>query len=164
MNAGAAVDTRKVRGRRSLSLGSLDALLAEAERLASGPVRTLGNWSLGQVLDHLAAWMEFSIDGVPVRLPRLIRLVARPLRSWIVRRRMPAGFRWLEETAKRVLPQRPIDTAEGLEHLRRAISRLRTEAQRAPSPLLGRLTAEEWERFHLWHAAHHLSFIVPKTG
>jgi hypothetical protein len=161
MDAAATVDTRSVKGRRKLAFRSLEDVLAEAERLARDPARTLGNWSIGQILDHLAAWMEFSIDGVPARVPWLVRLFARPFRSWVLRRPMPAGFRWPEETAKRVCPQRPVSVEEGLEHLRRAVGRLRAESRRAPSPLLGKLTPDQWEQLHLRHAEHHLSFVVP---
>ena len=40
--------------RRELSFASLNDVVAEAERLASGEVRTTGNHSFGQILEHLA--------------------------------------------------------------------------------------------------------------
>lgn len=62
-----AVDTKKVIGRRSLHFASLDEILAEAERLAAGRHRQLGNWTLGQILMHLARAGEAYIDGTPDR-------------------------------------------------------------------------------------------------
>ena len=58
-----AVKTSKVSGRRRLHFGSLDEVLAEAERLAAGPYRKLGNWRLGEILMHLALAGNKSIDG-----------------------------------------------------------------------------------------------------
>lgn len=42
-----AINTARVTGRRQLRFESLDAVLADAEYLASVPTRQLGNWSLG---------------------------------------------------------------------------------------------------------------------
>ncbi len=46
-------------------------------------------------------------------------------------------------------------------NLRQAIHRLQTEEKRAPNPVLGKLTREEWDRLHCRHAELHLSFLVP---
>ncbi len=43
------VKTTKVAGRRELNFTSLDEVLADADRLSSGRVKVLGNWSPGQV-------------------------------------------------------------------------------------------------------------------
>lgn len=155
------LNTGSIRSRRHLSLQSLEDLLREAEGLAQAEVHTLGNWSLGQILDHLATWAEFSIDGVPARVPLPLRVIARPFRGWIIRRPMRPGFRWSADADRRLVPKGPVGTAEGMEHLRRAVGRLRTEPHRAPSPLLGQLSAAQWEQLHLRHAEHHLSFVVP---
>jgi hypothetical protein len=161
MTMGHIADTTSVQGCRILTFASLEDLLDEAEWLATSQIRTLGRWSLGQILDHLATWMEFSIDGVPVRMPLALRLIVRPLRRWIIYRPMRPGFRWPQNADPRLVPQKPVSTHDGLEHLRHAIGRLRTEGHRASSPLLGRLSANEWEQLHLRHAEHHLSFVVP---
>ncbi|WP_164102408.1 DUF1569 domain-containing protein [Candidatus Laterigemmans baculatus] len=149
------------RGRRQLAFQSLEDILGEGERLSQSRVQTVGNWSLGQILDHLATWMEFSIDGVPARIAWPLRVVLRPFRKQILRRPVPAGFRWPADADPRLVPQGPVSDSEGLEHLRRAIARLRAEPTRAPSPLLGKLTPEEWEQLHLRHAEHHLSYVLP---
>src|SRR5438874_10377963 len=43
------VDTTKVAGRRQLHFVSIDDISADVEKLAAGEVRTLGNWSGGQI-------------------------------------------------------------------------------------------------------------------
>ena len=58
------VDTGKVPGRRPLRFESIDQVLAEVDRLVeaerAGQLKRLGNWTLGQVLGHLAVWAEYS--------------------------------------------------------------------------------------------------------
>lgn len=48
------LDTKKVTGRRLVRIESFDELLADAERHAAVPTRTLSNWSVGQIYKHLA--------------------------------------------------------------------------------------------------------------
>ena len=60
----AAIETAKVKERRQLRFDSLDDIAAEVERLAAcRSIRAVGNWSSGQVLQHLALTMNNSIDG-----------------------------------------------------------------------------------------------------
>lgn len=155
------VDTAKVPGRRTLRFATLEEMLADAEALAAGPVRTLGNWSFGQILDHLSVWLEFTLDGFPVTIPWYIRWAIYPFRGTMIRSAMRPGFKWGERDAKLVTPQRDVPTEEGLARLRKVVGRWRAEPQRHPSPLLGRLTPEQWEQFQLRHAEHHLSYAVP---
>jgi hypothetical protein len=51
-----AVETKKVTGRRDISYSSYDELLADAQSVAaSDNVKMVGNWSLAQIFQHLAA-------------------------------------------------------------------------------------------------------------
>ncbi len=47
-------------------------------------------------------------------------------------------------------------------NLKTAIQPLHLEPQRMPSPFLGKLTKDEWDRLHMRHAELHLSFFVPE--
>lgn len=57
------VKTSKVIGRRYLRYESLDAFLTDAEYIAGVETKQLGNWTLGQILMHLATVYEKSIDS-----------------------------------------------------------------------------------------------------
>ncbi|MFN5799080.1 MAG: DUF1569 domain-containing protein, partial [Planctomyces sp.] len=71
------VNPRHVQGRRELTFHSLQQVLDDVEQLAASPAtRTLGNWSLAQLLNHLALTMNGSIDGFSVQAPWFIRLLA----------------------------------------------------------------------------------------
>ena len=67
------VDTAKVEGRRKVNYVSLQELLTDAERLSSGPVKALGNWSPGQIYRHLAISFNGSIDGFTMNFPWYLR-------------------------------------------------------------------------------------------
>lgn len=156
------VNTKQVTGRRALHFTALDEIVADAEVLAQHGYRQLGNWSLGQICDHLAKLMHLSIEGTSFRLPWWQRLPARLARPWMLRRGFPAGVP-LEREAAALLPGQDISDADGVEALHRAVNRLRVEPTRQPSPVLGAMSAAQWEQFHCRHAEHHLSFLIPAS-
>jgi hypothetical protein len=156
----AKVDTAKVAGRRKLDYASFEELLADADRLGSGPVQALGNWSAGQVFRHLAIVYRGSIDGLSMPVPWYLRMMARLLKKKLLNGPMPAGFR-PPSAAEKMLAPGPASTEEGLAELHTAVARLESEPQRAPHPVFGELTREEWDKLHLKHASLHMSFLVP---
>jgi hypothetical protein len=157
-----AIDTGKVAGRRQLHFNSLDDILADVERLAnSREIRTLGNMSSGQILEHLATTMNKSIDGYQFGLPTPVRVVFRLfMKNKFLTKPMPAGFKLPVKAQAELVPGSTSQEA-GLQDIRRAIKRLQTEPNRAPSPVLGPLTRDEWNQIHCRHSELHLSFLVP---
>ena len=86
-----AVQTAKVEGRRKVAYKSFDELLADADRLSSGPVKTLGNWSPGQIFRHLAIAYNGSIDGFNAGFPWFMRFVAGLVQEQADQRRDAPG-------------------------------------------------------------------------
>src|SRR3954453_18665139 len=90
---------RKSGQRRQLRFETLDAAVAEAERLAAvereGRLGRAGNWTLGQTLGHLATWAAFALDGYPpeVHPPLPVRLIARMMRNRIINKGMISGMK-----------------------------------------------------------------------
>ena len=159
------IDTAKVTGRRTLRFNSLDDILAEAERLAAAPrVRAMGNWTLPQAIGHLARSLDISIDGAKFRVVWYIRLIGPLLKKRILTKPMPAGFRLKGEAAATLLPESAASLTEALAHLKRATVRIKQEPHRAPHAFFGKLSREEWDRFHARHAEMHLSFFVPEDA
>ncbi len=155
------VNTAKVEGRRKLDFASLEEVLADADRLGSGPVKVLGNWSAGQIFRHLALTCNGSIDGIPMTLPWYFRLMARIFKKKLLAGPMPAGFSLPSKGAEALAP--PLtSTEEGLADLHAAVARLQQEPHRARHPAFGELSREEWDKIHLHHASLHMSFLVPE--
>jgi hypothetical protein len=150
--------------RRVLRFGSYDELLAEVDRLSSGPYRRAGAWSLTQNCEHLRIFMDCSMRGFgEARAPRLLRLIGPlALRVTLVRKKIPAGVR-------APAPFQPaaasVDDPARIDAFRQTVRALEGfSGAFHPSPLFGRLTAEQWHRLHRIHAAHHLGFLVPVGG
>ena len=154
------IDTSKVRGRRALRFETLDDIVADVDRLAAAPqVRALGNWSSGQVFQHLANAMNNSIDGKVPKLPAAVRFLFRLfMKGRFLTKPMSPGFR-LPKSAAMLLPA-PTGFAEGLRNARAALVRLQTESGRADHPAIGPLTRSEWDQLHCRHAELHLSFLI----
>ena len=153
------VDTKKVVGRRTLNFQSFDDVLADAEQLASGEYRTVGNWSFGKILDHLAKSIHMMIDGADFRAPLPVRWFVRLMKNKMLTKPLPSGFK-IPSKAGQVMPD-DISTDEALQAFREAIQRAKSESTRAFHPFLGTLTQDEWDRFQLRHCEMHLSFVVP---
>ena len=119
------VDSKKA-VRRAVAYGDYKALLAEAERALRSGATTTGNWSLGQIYEHLARGMDGSLDGVEAkRASIVVRLVAR----WIIKPRifkhgMNPGFRLPTGAEELLVAGVETDNERAFEHLRRSIQRL----------------------------------------
>ncbi len=159
-----SIDTGKVSGRRVLRLETMDDLLAEADRLATGKTRRLGNWSLGQSLEHLAASMNGSIDGLGFTAPWWLRMLGPLMKKGMINKPMRSGFQLPDAMAEKLVPDADITVEKGLADFRSAVERLGNEPKRVPNAVLGRLTRQEWDRFHLRHAEMHLSFVSPQDA
>jgi hypothetical protein len=157
------VDTGKVQDRRALKFDSLQEILDDVERLNQGPMRTLGNWSGGQILRHLTIALNASVDGVSMHVPLHMRIFGRMISGWILKKGMSAGFLLKGPAADALVPP-PTTWEEGLAGFRKAIGRLQADPHRAPRhPLLGPLAPGQWDRLHCRHAELHLSFLIPAS-
>ena len=157
-----AIDTSKVGNRRQLQFGAIEEILADVERLNKVQFKTLGNWSAGQILQHLTIVMNSSIDGSPMRLSWPLRIVGRLAKKRMLAKGMKPGLQLPTSAAKALVPA-PISWEEALVGFRRSIHRQHTEPDRKPHGFFGPMTRDEWNRLHCHHAALHLSFLVPES-
>jgi hypothetical protein len=148
--------------RRPLAFASLGEVMSDVECLLAGHT-TVGNWSLGQICDHLAGAVSISVDGVPMKAPWLVRRTVGP---WIFRRilrkgRFPSGIKLPQKYA----PRPGTGARAWAEALRAALARFAAHpGPLAEHPLAGPIPRGDWERFHCVHCAHHLSFALPAGG
>jgi len=99
------VETKSVSNRREVHYENYESLLADAERLESGQVQMLGNWSYGQVLGHIANALNASIDGFPGRLPWFIQIFARMfMRRLLLNGPLRPGFKLPKEAEDVMVP------------------------------------------------------------
>lgn len=155
--------------RRPLTFDSLDAVVRDAERLLAGGYERAGTWDLAQVARHLAEWMRFPVEGFP-KMPAFIRPVfwlvrktvgRKKLLGYIATKSFPAGKPTMPET----VPPPGGDPTEAVAALKASVERLKAHTGPiVPSPLFGEMTKDECVQMQLVHAAHHLSFLVPRAN
>lgn len=157
-----AVNTARVTGRRKLNFADFSQLLADAEHVAKAPCQTLGNWSVGQILDHLAEAANGPFDGYGgFQAPWYVRKLIIPfVKNNILTKPMSPGFQ-LPKGAATLLPQPDIDPLDAYARLQAALARFSSETPQYPHPAFGTLALQEWVALTLRHSEMHLSFIIP---
>lgn len=149
------INTKRVTGRREIRYESLDDLVADTVRLAGPNARMLGNWTPGQIFQHLADTMNSSIVGFGSMFAAPVRWILRLLmKRRFLTKGLPAGFK---APAKFLPDATSVD--DGLTALKKAVARLHEDTTRALHPGFGSLTLDEWTQFHLRHAELHMSFL-----
>jgi len=145
--------------RRDLTFTTLDEVVADAERAVAANATTTGNWSLGQILEHLAVVMDKTIDGPKNTPPLPIRLIGRWfLKKRFLRNGMSPGFQLKGGIAKEFLPDET-DSQQALEHLRQATLRLKNHTDDIRHPFFGPMTHEEYVGINCRHSELHMSFV-----
>lgn len=147
--------------RRELSFNSLDEVMTEVDRLLLGH-QTVGNWSLGQICNHLTDAITGTMDGFPMKAPWIVRKTIGPFlcQRIIKKGKFPNGIKVPEHLA----PKPGLDARAEAEALRAAIRLFASHpGPMADHPLGGPINRKDWDRFHCIHCAHHLGFAIPDT-
>ncbi len=157
------INTRKVE-RRDLHLKSIDELFAEIERIEqaakAGTLCAVGNWTPGEIMSHLAAWIEYGWTGYPLGPPPW------PI-SWLIRRTLKRTLRAGLKSGVKIpgiaggtTGAEPLQTDVALERLRAALKRLQSgEPVKYESPAFGPMSQDDRVALQLRHAELHLSFL-----
>jgi Protein of unknown function (DUF1569) len=143
--------------RRTLDYDRIDAIMPDVNRLLEGHT-TAGNWTLGEICDHLTRAIRRTLSNPPPIGPATPEQ-EEARRKFFRDRVVPQG---IPITVPELIPDPAIDPRTAAEGLRDALASL--EASEGPWPnhrLLGPLTRDEWFQFHCAHCAHHLSFAHP---
>ena len=149
--------------RRTVRYSTMSEIIDDAEQLI-GNHHTVGNWSFGQICQHLAKAMVGSIDGFGFQAPWFARWFIAPLmKNSVLTKGMKPGFN-LPKSAAPILPDASVPAEDGLRQLKAAIDRLSHETPTAPHPFFGKLASEEVMQLHLRHSELHMSFIVPGSN
>ena len=148
--------------RRTLAFDRLDHVMPEVDRLLEGH-STVGNWSLGQMCNHLADTFRFSIEGFGAKVPWLPRMLfGRMAKKQVFGSgQMRPGIKLPEK----FLPKPGLDARAEAEALRAAVAIFTAHTGPvADHPMFGPMTHAEWTRLHCIHCAHHLSFAHPNRA
>src|SRR5579872_7094235 len=147
--------------RRTLAFTSVDQVMPDVDRLLNGH-KTAGNWSLGQICNHLTGTLQSSIEGFPIKMPWLMRVTIGKLakKKILTSGKMDEGIKIPE----RFCPKPGLDARAEVEALRAAFRLYAAHAGPvADHPMFGPMSRAEWDRLHCIHCAHHLSFAHPNA-
>lgn len=153
--------------RRTLRFHSVRDMLVDARSLMNAPrLERAGNWTLGQALNHIAAWIEYPYEGYPAELviPDAMRANAAAVKEQMMRTAMQPGER-LPGLAAGTLATEVVPTEVGMARLERAARYLDgdpSEPAPFPDPAFGVTTRYEWTQITLRHAELHLSFLTAR--
>lgn len=162
-----AVDTGKVTDRRKLRFEGIADVRRDLDALEAGhkagTLRTTGNWMPGEILTHLAAWVNFGYEGYPkdVQPPWFIRWLIRMKKTAYLRDGFPSGVK-IPGTKRGTIGMEDVPFEEGLRRLRAAYGRLEKSEPPIESPAWGRLAYADKIRLQMRHAELHLSFVHPR--
>ena len=150
--------------RRNLRLESINDVIADVNRIAaadaSGGLRVTGNWSAGEILTHLSAWIEYAYDGYPIDAPPWViqQVLKFHLRS-ILKNGMKPGVN-IPGVEGGTVGQEQVDCDVACRRYLVALNRLASsEGAKYPSPAFGKLEKDKLVKLNLRHAELHLSFI-----
>ena len=147
--------------RRELTFHNLDEVAAEAERLASGQVRTTGNHSFGQILEHLARTHDMVTGKVQAPTPPwYMKLMLFFMKGMIVNDKpIKPGFKLPKDAEDFFWPNEDVDVQEALAHLKESIEYYKSNGPLPKHPVFGKLTPEQSLQLGCRHAALHLGFV-----
>ncbi|MCA9051221.1 MAG: DUF1569 domain-containing protein [Planctomycetaceae bacterium] len=148
---------------RELAFSSLDEVVAEAERLASGEVRTTGNHSFGQILEHLARTHDITTGKVTGPAPPWYMRLLIPLMKPMIFKDRPVkpGFQLPPQAEQYFWPDREFDVTDALAHLKESVEYYKANGPLAKHPMFGRVTEQQNLNLNCRHAALHLGFVHP---
>ena len=140
------------------ALREIDAIV-EAER--AGRLQTIGQWTAGQNLAHLAAWIEYGYEGYPIAAPPWpIRMILKMMLGRYLKKGMPRGVR-IPRVPQGTYGQDDMPVEQAAERLKSAFQQLqRKEPCPFHSPAFGPMSYEKRVQLNLRHAELHLSNLT----
>jgi len=154
--------------RREVKLHCFNCLRSELdkfEQAGEDGLTTTGEWTAGQIVQHVCETMKRSIDGFEFKAPWFVRLMRPIIRMKFVGKAkpIPAGIK-LTGDSTTMIPPKSVALSDAIADLRSTIERAKKEKMAQPSPVFGKMTHEDWVNLHLRHAELHFSFIRLPNG
>ena len=149
--------------RRALTFDNLRESVEDVERLASGEVRTTGNHTFGQILNHLALSIDVATGRVDPPPPPFFMKLMMPLMKRMVINDKPlkAGMKLPEEGEAFFWPDKEFEDSAAVQYYKEAVEYFNTTGPLEKHPYFGKLTKGQIEQLECRHAALHLSFVQP---
>jgi len=153
----------KTAPRRELHFESMQDILDDAQAATAGPHETTGNWSSGQIITHVGELIDVSLHGTDAKMPLPLRVMGRVLRPWLLTRPINPGLKIPKGMRPRFTPPQDVPLDRAMQRFGALCEEAKQPGSMThPSPLLGRITHDQWVQMHCRHAELHFSFIQPE--
>lgn len=158
------VDTRTPSEYRTLRFDSVDECISEVNQILAasevGKLQTTGNWTPGEIMTHLANWIQYPYVGFPIGPPPFfVRWLLRIRRRKMLAGRMPRGVH-IPGVKGGTVGMEDIDTIEAGRRLLAALERLKSDEEtKFDSPAFGAMSHDDRIALNLRHAEMHLGFL-----
>ena len=148
--------------RRELTLGNLDDVVAEVERLASTTVATTGKHSFPEIVRHLALTNSMMTGRISAPKPPLIMKLVLPfIRASILKGSVKPGVKLPANAEAAFWPDEEIAIEDAIQMLKESVAYYKQHGPLPVHPIFGKATREQLDRLTCNHAAMHLSFVHP---
>ena len=149
--------------RRELRFDNLDQVVAEVEQLASGQVKTTGNHSFGQIIEHLARTHDLCTGKlVGPKPPWFMRLMIPLMKGSMLKDKpLKPGFNLPPAAENFFWPAGEVDVQQAIDHLKQSVENYQTKGALPKHPIFGKITKAQNLNLNCRHAAMHLSFAHP---
>lgn len=148
---------------RPLHFDRLEEAVAEVDRLAGMEVTTVGQYSFGQILEHLARTFDI-VSGyteIPFKPSLPMRIFARIMRPIILNGKPKPGFKLPPKAQDVFWPTEDVDVAQGLDHFRQAVGRYQSTGPILKHVFFGNMTRQQHDDLQCRHCELHLGFVKP---
>ena len=159
-----SIDTRKSATFRELHFSSIGDCQAEVQQIlaadADGRLQATGNWTPGEIMSHVANWIEYGYTGYPIKAPPFfIRWILKRQARKMIAGSMPRGVR-IPGVAGGTAGAEKMPTHAAAEKLLAALDRLQArEPVSFDSPAFGAMSDDDRIALNLRHAELHLGFL-----
>lgn len=149
--------------RRELEFKDLDDVVADVEKLAKGDVKTTGNHTFTEIVEHLALTHDMTTGKLEGPKPPWFMKLLMPFMKGMILKDQPVkpGFKLPANAEAFFWPKKEQTLQDAIEHLRQSVERYKTQGPLAKHPMFGAITKEQNLSLNLRHAALHLGFVHP---
>ncbi len=147
--------------RRELKFWNIDEVLAEVERLASTAVRTTGNHSFGQILNHLALSHDVASGRTQAPPPPFFMRLMMPLMKRMVINSKPLkpGIKLPAKGESFFWPNKEFEVHSTLNDFKESVDYYKSNGPLEKHPFFGKISKADCDELNCRHAALHLSFV-----
>ncbi len=149
--------------RRAVKLHCFNCLRGELDRfeeIGADNLKTTGDLTAAQIVQHISEVVTRSIDGFEFSVPWFVRLFRPLIRKKFIGTTTPldSGIK-LKGESLAMIPAADFSLTDAIANLRNELERANEVKMTQPSPVFGVMTHEDWTSLHLRHAELHFSFI-----